>query len=74
MHIFPQPLYSKLKNYNSETIEKIQRILKAMPEGDFNSCFEDWKIHWHKSIVSGGDYFEGGEIDLEEKISTFWNK
>ncbi|XP_011263146.2 uncharacterized protein LOC105255530 [Camponotus floridanus] len=67
--LFPK-LKRPLRGNRFETIEEIQReslrALKAIPEGDFNSCFEDWKIRWHKCIVSGGDYFEGDEIDLEE--------
>jgi len=42
--------------------------LKAIPKIDFNNCFEDWKKHWQKYIVSRGEYFEGDEIDLEEQI------
>lgn len=67
-------LFSKLKRplrgHRFETIEQIQaaakKELKAIPEIDFFNCFEDWKIRWHKCIVSKGDYFEGDEIDLEE--------
>jgi len=67
--LFPK-LKRSLQGNCFETIEEIQReslcALKAIPEGDFNSCFEDWKIRWHKCIVSGEDYFEDDEIDLEE--------
>lgn len=67
-------LFSKLKRplrgHRFETIEEIQREslkeLKAIPEKDFAACFEDWKKRWHKCIASGGDYFEGDEMDLEE--------
>lgn len=67
-------LFSKLKRplrgHRFDTIEEIEaaatRELKAIPESDYNQCFEDWKIRWHKCIASGGDYFEGNEIDLEQ--------
>lgn len=67
-------LFNKLKRplrgHRFESIEEIKREslreLKAIPTIDYNNCFEDWKIRWHKCIVSGGDYFEGDEIDLEE--------
>ena len=42
--------------------------LKAVSEIDLNNFFEDWKIYWHKSIVSGGGSgynFDAAEIDLE---------
>lgn len=67
-------LFSKLKRplrgNRFESIEDIKceslRALKAIPEIDFNNCFEDWKKRWRKCIVAGGDYFEGDDIDLEE--------
>ena len=31
-------------------------------------CFEDWKKCWHKCIISEGDYFEGDNIGIDEKI------
>jgi len=62
-------LFSKLKRllrgHRFDSIEEIQaeskKALKAIPEIDFNNCFEGW----HKCIMSEGDYFEGDEIDLE---------
>ena len=67
-------LFSKLKRplreHRFDSIEEIKaeskKELKAIPEIEFNKCFDDWKIRWHKCIASGGDYFEGDEIDLEE--------
>lgn len=67
-------LFSKLKRplrgNRFESIEDIKReslrALKAIPEIDFNNCYEDWKKRWHKCIAAGGDYFEGDEIDLAE--------
>ena len=32
----------------------------------FEKCFDDWIIHWHKCIISGGAYFEGDKINLDE--------
>ncbi|XP_055326361.1 protein GVQW3-like [Sitodiplosis mosellana] len=67
-------LFSKLKRplrgHCFDTIDQIKaeskKVLKAIPANDFLGCFEDWKKRWHKCIASGGDYFEGDEIDLEE--------
>ena len=42
------------------------KALKAIPEIEFNKCFYDWKKRWHKCIISGRDYFEGDEIDLDK--------
>jgi len=38
----------------------------AIPEKDYLACFEVWKKRWHKCILSGGYYFKGDDIDLEE--------
>ena len=43
-----------------------KKSLKAIPEIEFNKCFDDWKKRWHKCIISGGDYFEGDKIDLDK--------
>ena len=65
-HKFKRPL----RGHRFDMIEEIQaeskKALKAIPEIEFNKCFHDWKKRWHKSIISGGDYFEGDEIDSYE--------
>ena len=43
-----------------------KKALKAIPEIEFNKCFDDWEKRWPKCIVSGGDYLEGDEIDLDK--------
>ena len=59
-----------LRGHRFDTIEEIQaepkKALKAIPEIEFNKCFDDWKKRWNKCIISGGDYFEGDEIDLDK--------
>ena len=35
-------------------------------ENAFEKCFDDWIIPWHKCIISGGAYFEGDKINLDE--------
>ena len=51
-------------------VEEIQaeskKALKAIPAIEFNKCFDDWKKRRHKCIISGGDYFEGDEIDFDK--------
>ena len=37
----------------------------------FQKCFDDCKKRWHKCIISGGDYFEGNENDLDKYIKIF---
>ena len=33
--------------------------LKAIPQNQFQNCFEGWTRRWHRCIASQGDYFEG---------------
>ena len=40
--------------------------LKTIPKSTYQKCFEEWKKHWHKCIISEGDYFEGENIDIDE--------
>ena len=67
--LFPK-LKRSLRGHRFDTIEEIQaeskKALKAIPEIEFNKCFDDWKKRWHKRIISGGDYFKGDEIDLDK--------
>ena len=46
--------------------ENSRRELKSNPENAFKKCFDNWIIRWHKCIISGGAYFEGGKINLDE--------
>ena len=59
-----------LRGHRFDSIEEIKteslKALKAIPEIEFNKCFDDWKKRWHKCIISEGDYFEGDEIDLDK--------
>jgi len=33
--------------------------LKAIPQNQFQNCFEEWTRCWHQCIASQGEYFEG---------------
>ena len=54
-------LFAKLKRplrgHRFDTIEEMQaeskKALEAIPEIDFNKCFDDWKKRWHKCILKG---------------------
>ena len=67
--LFPE-LKRRLQGHRFDTIEEIQaetkKALKAIPEIEFNKCFDECKKYWHKCIISGVDYFEGDEIDLDK--------
>ena len=63
-------LKSPLRGTRLESIDEIKadskKALMAIPEKDYLTCFEDWKIRWYKCISSGGNYFESDKIDLQE--------
>jgi len=67
--LFPKPK-SPIKGRRFATIKEIKtsslKELKAIPKSAYQKCFEDWKKRWHKCIISEGDYFEGGKIDIDE--------
>ncbi|UYV76633.1 hypothetical protein LAZ67_14001537 [Cordylochernes scorpioides] len=50
--------YATLDEIKTASKEELKKIFK----NDFLKCFEDWKNHWHKCIISHGDYFEGDKI------------
>lgn len=59
-----------LRGNRFDSLEDIKResktALRSIPEEAFNRCFDNWKRRWQKCIMSGGDYFEGDEIDLDD--------
>jgi hypothetical protein len=42
--------------------------LKAIPQNQFQNCFEVWARHWHQCITSQGQYFEGDHSDIQQFI------
>jgi hypothetical protein len=40
--------------------------LKAIPQNQFQNCFEGWTRHWHRCIASQGEYFEGDDSDIQQ--------
>ncbi|EFN78022.1 hypothetical protein EAI_07786, partial [Harpegnathos saltator] len=60
--LFPK-LKRTLKGQRFSTIDEIkaksQIQLKTIPKEAFRQCFSNWKLRWHKCIISQGDYFEG---------------
>ena len=67
--LFPK-LKLPLRGTRFQSIEDIKensrRELKSIPENAFKKCFDDWTIRFHKSIISGGAYFEGEKINLDQ--------
>ena len=62
-----------MKGKRSTTIAEITEILKqeqllAIPKCVFQKCFEDWKIRWHKCIISEKGYFEGNNTVVDKLI------
>jgi len=40
--------------------------LKAIPQNQFQNCFEGWTGRWHWCIASQGEYFEGDHGGIEQ--------
>jgi hypothetical protein len=40
--------------------------LKAIPQNQFQNCFEEWTRCWHRCIASQGEYFEGDHSDIQQ--------
>jgi len=51
-----------LKGRNFDDIDDIRSnttaALKAIPQNQFQNCFEGWTGRWHRCIASQGEYFE----------------
>ena len=75
--LFPK-IKRTLKGRRFTAIDDIKsaslKELKAIPKIEFEKCFEDWKMRWHKCIISNGDCFEGDNINVDEYINIFFKK
>jgi len=40
--------------------------LKAVPQNQFQNCFEGWTKRWHRCIASQGEYFEGDHGGIQQ--------
>jgi len=40
--------------------------LKAIPQNQFQNCFEVWTRRWHRCIASQGEYFEGDHGGIQQ--------
>ena len=40
--------------------------LKAIPQNQFQNCFEGWTRCWHRCIASQGEYFEGDHGGIQQ--------
>jgi hypothetical protein len=59
-------LFPKLKkilkgrNFDMDDIwSSTTDAMKAIPQNQFQNCFEGWTRRWHRWIASQGEYFEG---------------
>jgi hypothetical protein len=54
---------SKLKGCRFQDVTEIQEkslaVLHAIPESQFQRCFQQWQKHWARCINSEGEYIEG---------------
>lgn len=65
-------LFPKLKNHlkgtHFGTLANIQKAvtdqLKAIPESEFQRCYDNWKNRLERCVASQGSYFEGDSIVL----------
>jgi hypothetical protein len=40
--------------------------LKAIPQNQFQNCFEGWAGRWHRCLVFQGEYYEGDHSDIQQ--------
>ncbi|XP_074170634.1 COX assembly mitochondrial protein 2 homolog isoform X1 [Rhinolophus sinicus] len=69
-------LYPKIKEIlKGRHFDDIQDIkgntttaLMAIPEREFQNCFEEWTRRWCRCIASQGEYFEGDRSDIQQGV------
>jgi len=67
--LFPK-IKEILKGRHFDDIDDIRSnttaALKAIPQNQFQNCFEGWTRHWHRCIASQGEYFEGDHSGIQQ--------
>jgi len=67
--LFPK-IKEILKGRHFEDIDNIRSntsaALKAIPQNEFQNCFEGRTGRWHRCISFKGEYFEGDHGDIQQ--------
>ena len=67
--LFPK-IKKILKGRHFDDIDDIRsntkEALKAIPQNQFQNCFEGWTRRWHRCIASQGEYFEGDHGGIQQ--------
>ena len=56
--------FDDIDDIRSNTTE----ALKAIPQNQFQNCFEGWTRRWHRCIASQGEYFEGDHGGIQQWV------
>jgi transposase len=68
-YLFPK-LKLRVKGHRFQTLDSAQKAvtdaIKTLPEADFQSCYEAWKMYWAKCVALEGCYFKGDSVDLDK--------
>ena len=51
---------------NDDIRSNTTAALKAIPQNQFQNCYEGWTKHWHRCITSQGEYFEGDHSGIQQ--------
>jgi hypothetical protein len=64
--LFPK-INEILKQRHFDDIRSITTAaLKAIPQNQFQNCFQGWTRRWHQCMASQGEYFEGGHGGIQQ--------
>jgi len=51
---------------NDDIRSNTAAALKAIPQNQFQNCFEGWTRRWHRCTASKGEYFEGEHDGIQQ--------
>jgi hypothetical protein len=63
--LFPK-IKERLKGRHFDIGSNTTAALKAIPQNQFQNCFEVWTRRWHRCIASQGEYFEGDHGGIQQ--------
>jgi len=64
--LFPKIKEILKRRHFDDIRSNTKAALKAIPQNQFQNCFEGWTRRWHRCIASQGQCFEGDHGGIQQ--------
>jgi hypothetical protein len=64
--LFPKIKEISKGRHSDDIRSNTMAALKAIPQNQFQNCFEGWTWRWQRCIASQGEYFKGEHNGIQQ--------